>query len=114
MNKDNTVYLQDILTSINKIENYLKDISNETFLREPMRQDAIIRHLEIIGEAATKISKDFLVQYPHFPIKEAVSMRNFLIHGYDQVDVNVVWKTIQNDIPFLKNQLAALKLSVKD
>ncbi|MDO8497885.1 MAG: DUF86 domain-containing protein [bacterium] len=114
MNKDNIVYLEDILKAINKIDDYIKDVSYETFLEEPMRQDAIIRHLEIIGEAATRISKDFLVQNPHFPIKEAVSMRNFLIHGYDQVDVNVVWKTIQNDIPFLKNQLAALKLSVKD
>lgn len=94
-----------MLEAIMKVEGYLKNVAKEAFLCEPMRQDAVIRQLEIIGEAAAKISKDFLNKYPNFPIRESVGMRNFLIHGYDQVDVNVVWKTLQSDIPLLKSKI---------
>ena len=74
-----------------------------------MRQDAVIRQFEIIGEAASRISKDFLEQHSDFPIKEAIEMRNFLIHGYDEVDIKVVWKTLQEDIPLLKNKMLSIQ-----
>ncbi len=109
MKKDNQTYLQDISKAIEKIERYMKDQDFVSFQQEEMRQDAVIRQFEIIGEAANKLSKEFLAEHPDFPIKEAVSMRNFLIHGYDEVDVHVVWKTLQNDIPLLKKQLTLIK-----
>ncbi len=73
-----------------------------------MRHDAVIRHLEIIGEAAHHLSSKFKTNNPSFPYKEAIRMRNFLIHGYDDVDLTVVWKTIQEDIPFLKKVVKEL------
>lgn len=109
MKKDNSIYLKDIQGAINKIEEYTINISFESFQSDNMRQDAIIRQFEIIGEAASRISKDFLGKYPDFPLKEAVRMRNFLIHGYDEVDIKVVWKTIKEDIPLLKSKLFAIK-----
>lgn len=109
MKKDNSIYLKDIQDAIIKIEEYTKNISFESFRNEDMRQDAIIRQFEIIGEAASRISKDFLEQYPDFPLKEAVEMRNFLIHGYDEVDIKVVWKTLQEDIPLLKNKILSIQ-----
>jgi len=108
MKKDNTVYLRDMLTAINRIEEYMKNTSYEEFLEEPMRQDAVIRHLEIIGEAAAQISPEYMKDGSDFPIREAVDMRNFLIHGYDEVDIKVVWKTIQTDILSLKSKLLIL------
>ena len=105
MNKNNQVYLQDITKAIFKIEEYTVNINFDEFLKDDMRQDAVIRQLEIIGEAANRISKDFLKDNPNFPLKEAISMRNFLIHGYDEVNIKVVWKTIQEDIPLLKKSL---------
>lgn len=97
-----------MLTAINRIEEYIKDVTSKDFFEEPMRQDAVIRHLEIIGETAAQISPELIKDNPDFPIREAVSMRNFLIHGYDQVDIKVVWKTIQTDIPLLKSKLLIL------
>src|SRR3990167_9497993 len=99
MKKDDSVYLKDIWYAINKIDKYVKDIDLENFHNDDMRQDAVIRQLEIIGEAANKISDEFLKNNQGFPINEAVRMRNFLIHGYDEVDIKVVWKTITDDIP---------------
>ena len=109
MRKDNQIYLQDIQKAINKIEKYTKDIDFEDLKNEEMRQDAIIRQFEIIGEAAARISKDFLEEHSDFPLKEAVSMRNFLIHGYDEVDIKVVWKTLQEDIPLLKSKILSIQ-----
>ena len=105
MKKNNQVYLQDILKAISKIEEYTKDIDPEVFQIDTMRQDAVIRQFEIIGEAANRISKDFLDSYPNFSLKAAIRMRNFLIHGYDEVNIKVVWKTVQIDIPLLKKSL---------
>ena len=100
MKKDNQTYFQDILKAVEKIEKYMKDQDFDAFQQDDMRQNAIIRQFEIIAEAANKLSKEFLDNNPEFPIKEAVSMRNFLIHGYDEVDLQVVWKTLQTDISF--------------
>ena len=105
MKKNNQVYLQDILKAISKIEEYTKDIDPEVFQIDTMRQDAVIRQFEIIGEAANRISKDFLDSYKNFSLKAAIRMRNFLIHGYDEVNIKVVWKTVQIDIPLLKKSL---------
>lgn len=102
MKKTDTIYLEDILDAIKTIENYIEGIDLESFLLEQMRQDAVIRQLEIIGEAANKLSAEFHRINPSFPLREAVSMRNFLIHGYDEIDINIVWKTIQDNLPTLK------------
>ncbi|MEK7079610.1 MAG: DUF86 domain-containing protein [Patescibacteria group bacterium] len=108
MKKDDSVYLKDIWNAIDKIDRYMKGINLENFQSDDMRQDAVIRQLEIIGEAANKISDYFLKNNKDFPINEAVRMRNFLIHGYDEVDIKVVWKTITDDIPFLKEKIKQL------
>lgn len=105
MKKDDSIYLQDIQKAVDKIEKYTKNITLDVFKEEGMRQDAVIRQFEIIGEAAGRISKDFLEKYPDFPIKEAIRMRNFLIHSYDEIDIKVVWKTLQEDITLLKNKI---------
>ena len=101
MVKNDQIYLKDIQKSILKIRRYLKNVEFKMFEEEDMRHDAVIRQLEIIGEAANKLSSEFRKKNPQFPLKEAVSMRNFLIHGYDDIDLKVVWKTVQEDMPHL-------------
>lgn len=108
MKKDDLVYIQDIQKAIKKVDRYLKNIVFEQFKQEEMRQDAIIRQLEIIGEAANKLSPEFCQTNKDFPIKEAVSLRNFLIHDYDDIDLDVIWKTVQEDIPLLKEKIKLL------
>lgn len=101
-------YLQHIHQAIRRIRRYLSNISREAFLENEEKQDAVIRNLEIIGEAAGNIQRhfpDFAKKHPGFPLKAAYGMRNTLTHGYFKVDLNVVWKTVERDLPLLDDQV---------
>lgn len=102
MQKDNLVYVEDILNSCNKILSYTRDLSHGQFLADDLVKDAVVRNIEILGEAANRLDDDFSKRYPEFPVRDAVTMRNKLIHGYDFVDFEIVWETIRTDIPSLK------------
>ena len=102
MKKEIDVYLEDILKGIQKIEKYTKDIDFDSFTLDDKTQDAVIRNFEIIGEASNRLPDSFFEKYSDFPAREATSMRNFLIHDYDSIDAEVIWKTLKQDIPELK------------
>jgi uncharacterized protein with HEPN domain len=90
------------------IESYTHDISESDFRHDRMRQDAVIRRLEIIGEAAGRIMKagqQCIEGFPDLPLRESYEMRNFIRHGYDAVDLSIVWHTVKNDIPALRRAL---------
>jgi uncharacterized protein with HEPN domain len=102
-------YLDHILHAITQIETYVEDVDQAAFLHSPMLQDAAIRNLEIIGEAANNIlshDSEFETKHPALELRAAYAMRNALSHGYFTVDPIVVWGTIQNDLPTLKKQVA--------
>ncbi len=103
MNKTDVVYLQDMKEAIIQIALYTEDVTFEEFSNDQMRQDATIRQLEILGEAANKLSVEFVRNNQELPLRQVISMRNFLIHGYDEVDLQIVWDTIQQNIPELKD-----------
>ncbi|MHA1239010.1 MAG: HepT-like ribonuclease domain-containing protein [Candidatus Odinarchaeia archaeon] len=105
MKKDDTVFLKHILDAINLIEEYLKDKKYNEFKNNRMLQDAIIREIEIIGEAASKISMELRNKYSDIPWRQIVGMRNKLIHGYFGIDLDAVWDTVIKDIPPLKRKL---------
>jgi len=105
MDKTDSVYLQDILEAINKIQEFVKNTDFKHFEQDTMKQDAVIRRFEIIGEASSRLTKNFQNKYPKFPFRESKSMRNILIHDYSEVDLKDVWTTIENDLPILKLQL---------
>lgn len=105
MKKDNTVYLADILEAIKKIEEYVTGMGYSDFCDDNLVKDAVVKNLEIIGEAANRLTDDFIENHSDFPVKEAVSMRNFLIHDYSNMDVQVIWETIKDDLPGLKRQV---------
>lgn len=96
----------DILDCIANIENYSAELDFESFLEKKIVQDAVVRNIEIIGEAAKKLSDEFKQQHPVIPWKKIMGMRDNLIHDYVNVDLGQVWQTIQVDIPALKQQLA--------
>jgi uncharacterized protein with HEPN domain len=64
--------------------------------------------LELIGEAARKIDPEYIINYPNFPIKEAISIRNKLIHEYNDIDLKIIWDTIQKDLPIIKKQVKSI------
>ena len=80
--KDNTVYINDMLESITRIEKYIKNIDEDGFLKDDKIQDAVLRRLEIIGEATKKIPNELKRKYPLIPWKKVAGLRDILIHAY--------------------------------
>lgn len=106
--KDDRAYLGHISEAIAKLEQYLAGIEWSVFINDPMRIDAVIRQLEIIGEAAHHLSKEFHAAHSEIPFEDMIGMRNMLIHGYVDVDLEVVWKTSHEDLPVLKKAITEL------
>lgn len=102
------LYLQDILDSITKIEEYIEGLSYESFGKDEKTIDAVVRNLEIIGEAARKIPSEFTAQHPDIPWEGMVSVRNKVLHEYFGVDLEILWKTIKEDLSGLKEQIKNL------
>lgn len=101
-------YLGHILEAITRIRTYTARMDDREFLDDRLVQDAVIRNLEIIGEACRKIEMhhpEFAAAYPEFPLAPAYQMRNAIAHGYFKVDLVIVWQTIRGDLPQLGNQV---------
>lgn len=105
MNKHDSVYLQHIIDAIKRIEEYTSDVDNRDFTSNHLVQDGVIRQIEIIGEAAKRVSKKLKDNNKHIPWKDIVGMRNKLIHDYFGVDADAVWDTVERDIPYLKTEI---------
>lgn len=102
MTKEVRVYLEDILESIGKIEEYAKGSSFQDFEKDTERQDAVIRRLEIIGEAVKNLPSELRKKYPNIPWKQITGTRDILIHEYAGVSLKRVWKTVVKDLEPLK------------
>lgn len=105
MKRDDTVYIRHILDAIHLIEKYTKGMSENQFLSDTMAHDAVVRQIEIIGEAARNISDKFREQHSNLPWGKMIGIRNKIIHEYFNVNYAIVWDTIKDDLPFLKKAL---------
>ncbi len=105
MKKDPKFFLEHIAKSIEDIEKYTYGQTREKFSKAKMMQDAIIRKLEIIGEAVKRLPIPFKKRHPKIAWRVIAGMRDVLIHEYFGVNINVVWNTIKKDIPKLKAQI---------
>ena len=105
MQRDYKIYLDDILTAIEKIEKYKKRILDKDFIEEDLIIDAIIRNLEIIGEAAKKIPIEIRRKYPKIEWKKISCFRDILIHEYFGIDLEIIWDVLNNKIPTLKKSI---------
>jgi uncharacterized protein with HEPN domain len=103
--KDDEVYLLHIRKSIRKIRKYTTSIDRDAFLKNDLVQDAVIRQLEIIGEASKRVSERSREKYPGIPWKDISGMRDKLIHHYFGVDLDAVWLTVENDLQVLEKAL---------
>lgn len=101
-------HLLDILQAAKLAVSYVEGITEEAFLKDTQRQDSVIRRIEIIGEAARRVSQDTKETLRNIPWNEMIGMRNLMIHDYDDIDLPVVWQTIRNDLPALITQFEKL------
>lgn len=111
MTKDTDIFLRHIFECIEIIEEFIKGVSKSDFLHSIEKQDAIIRRLEIIGEATKNIPLNFRRQHTEINWNDMAGMRDKLIHHYFRVDVQVVWDVVKKDLPDLKR---CLKKVLKD
>jgi uncharacterized protein with HEPN domain len=108
MIKNDQVYIEHILDAIGKIEKFVRGISKSEFDQNVLVQDAVIRNIEIIGEATKKITRQFIQSHPEIPWQDMAGMRDKLIHDYLDVDIDVAWRTVEVDIPLLKEMIINL------
>lgn len=104
-------YLEHILQAIRRVRRFTQDRDEPAFLRDELVQDAVIRNIEILGEAAGNIARDhpdFAKQHPEIQWEDIYLMRNRVAHGYFTVDLEIVWKTLQEDLPTLERQVSDL------
>ncbi len=96
--------LLDILEATERIEKHTPE-DQEGFDSNDLLQVWVIHHLQIIGEAANQLSESFLLEYPDVPWKKMIGMRHILVHGYFEIDSDIVWEAMVKDLPILKNQI---------
>ena len=108
-------YLNHILEAIERIEEYVSELDEMAFLGNKLVQDAVVRNFEVIGEASNNIEKrfpEFVAAHPELPLTSAYQMRNAVAHGYFQVDFEILWKTIQRDLPELHTKVEAIRVKL--
>ena len=106
--KDYGDYIADIVNSIRYIREFTQSMDFEDFRKDIKTQYAVIRCFEVIGEATKKLPEDFRALYPLIPWKIMAGMRDRLIHGYDVVDVSILWRTVKIDIPDLESNISGI------
>lgn len=92
-------YIEDMLNAAREVREFTRNMSLADFLRDRKTSNAVIRSLEVLGEAAKRIPEDIRQRYPEIPWKSMAAMRDKLIHEYHGVDLAMVWKTVEEDIP---------------
>lgn len=105
MPRDYKVYLDDMLESVAKIRDYTLGLNFEGLKKDPKTLDAVVRNLEIIGEAAKRVPEDVRRLYPDVEWKKIGGIRDILIHEYFGIDVNIIWDIVQKKLPVLERQV---------
>ena len=105
--RDDRERLKDVLEAIARIEKYSIQ-GRGAFERDELLQNWIVRHLQILGEACRGLSDGFRTQHPEIPWSKIIGMRHILVHDYFGIDVDVVWRAVEHELPTLKRQVQTL------
>ena len=100
--------IEDILEAVEKVERYAEGMTQEAFENDDKTSDAVVRNLEIIGEAANRLPDDFKAKYPDIEWAKIVGLRHRIVHEYFGVDLDIIWHILQNDLPLFKKMLSSI------
>jgi len=108
MSRDYRLYLEDILEAAQKVENYIEGLTFQQFTKDEMRLDAVLRNLEIIGEATKNLPPAIRNKYSAVDWRKIAGLRDIVIHTYFNVDRNIIWDIVQNKLPNLRRYVAEI------
>ena len=108
MRKDSVVYFEDILESIQKIEEYTNTLTKEKFSDVAGTQDAVLMRLIVIGETANKIQTSIKNKYKEIPWRKIINLRNLIVHDYTSININRIWRILKESLPRFKKQMKEL------
>lgn len=112
MQRDTRAFLWDVLNAANKIERFLQGHTRDAFMRDELLQSAVERQPAIIGEALRQLSESApAVAHEVGDVEQIIGLRNVLIHGYATVDSDLIWRSVQEDLPALKKTVERLRTS---
>jgi len=111
--RNDKLYLKDILKAMNKINQYTENLSKEEFKEKEMIVDAVLRNIEIIGEAANQLSENIYEKYDEIPWSKMIGLRNIVTHKYFGVDLNIIWQIITVNIPEVKPKIQKILEEIK-
>ena len=108
MSRDPKVYLEDILESIRRINSFIGDLDADEFGGDELRLDAVIRNLEVIGEAVKCLPVEFRESQSQVEWRKIAGLRDILIHHYFGINVKIIWDVVKNKLPALETQIHAI------
>ena len=97
--------LEHMVDAIDNVNEYMQDVSYDVLRGDKMRYHAVVHNIQVVGEAAYKLTKEFCESHPEVPWRHIVSMRHILVHDYYNIDLQEVWNIVANDLSPLRNQL---------
>jgi uncharacterized protein with HEPN domain len=105
MPRDYRVFLDDIMEAVGKIFEYTQGFTRDQFLTDRKTVEAVVWNLQIIGEASKNVPEEIRSVYPDLPWRDMTGLRNIIVHQYFEINLDVIWKVIQNDLPNLERQI---------
>ena len=114
MSRDPRVYLEDVLESIRRINTYVTGLDEERLAADELRLDAVVRNLEVIGEAVKQLHEEITQQQSHVEWRKIAGLREILIHHYFGIDVGIIWDVVQNKLPNFERQIRTILESLDD
>lgn len=107
--RNTNLLIEDLWEAVEKVERYTEGFEHDRFVKDEKTIDSVVRDFEIIGEAVGKLPQEFKDAHPDIPWKKIIGLRHRIVHDYFDVDVEIIWRILENDMPSLRQNLLVIR-----